>query len=59
LDRTGSMQTGVSLPRFINVTCLSGRDLSEYEYISVSRDGIVLVNVKPMNMTRLSNIGGK
>jgi hypothetical protein len=53
------MQTGVSLPRFINVTCLSGRDLSEYEYISVSRDGIVLVNVKPMNMTRLSNIGGK
>jgi hypothetical protein len=41
------------------VTCLSGRDLSEYEDISVSRDGIVLINVKPTNMTRLSNIGGK
>jgi hypothetical protein len=34
-----------------NMVCLSGRDLSEYDYISVSRDGIVPVNMKPMSMT--------
>jgi hypothetical protein len=39
------------------MACLSGKDLSEYNYISVSRDGLVPVNVKLMNVTRLNHIG--
>jgi hypothetical protein len=36
--------------------CLTGRDLSEYEYISVSREGFILISVKPMtSTTRLIN----
>jgi hypothetical protein len=27
--------------------CLSGRDLSEYDYISVGKDGLIPVNIKP------------
>jgi hypothetical protein len=38
-------------------SCLSGKDLSEYDYISVSRDGLVSVNVKPTNVTQLNHIG--
>ena len=33
--------------------CLSGRDLSSYDYISISGEGFVPVNVKPMNINRL------
>jgi hypothetical protein len=40
-----------------DMTCLSGKDLSDYDYISVSHDGLVPVNVKPTSMTRLNNIG--
>jgi hypothetical protein len=32
------------------------RDTSEYNYISVSRDELVPVNVKSTNMTRLSGL---
>jgi hypothetical protein len=39
------------------MACLSGKDLSEYNYISVIRDGLVPVNVKLMNVTRLNHIG--
>jgi hypothetical protein len=31
--------------------CLSGRDLSEYDYISVSKDGLIPVSVKLVSMT--------
>jgi hypothetical protein len=34
----------------------SGRELSEYDYISVSKDGLVPVSVKPSNMSRLSSV---
>jgi hypothetical protein len=35
---------------------LIGRDLSEYDYISVGKDGFVLINVKSMtSMTQLSS----
>jgi hypothetical protein len=37
--------------------CLSGKDLSEYDYISVRRDRLVLVNVKPMSVTQLIHFG--
>jgi hypothetical protein len=40
-----------------NMACLSGKDLSEYDYISVSRDRLVPVNVKPTSMTWLNNMG--
>jgi hypothetical protein len=36
--------------------CLTGRDLSEYDYVSISRDGFVPISVKPTrSMTRLNN----
>jgi hypothetical protein len=35
---------------------LSGRDLSSYDYISVSKDGLVMVNVRPTKVTRLNHI---
>jgi hypothetical protein len=41
------------------VMCLSGRDLSEYYYISVSKEGFVLVNVKPTSLGRLSDLGSQ
>jgi hypothetical protein len=37
-----------------DVACLSGQDLSDYDYISVSRDGLVPVNVKPTKVGWLS-----
>jgi hypothetical protein len=30
------------------VECLTGRDLSDYDYVSVSKDGFVPISVKPM-----------
>jgi hypothetical protein len=36
--------------------CLSVRDLSLYDYISVSKDGLIPVNVKPTSMTWLSDL---
>jgi hypothetical protein len=38
------------------VKCLTGRDLSEYDYISVGCDGFVLVNVQPTVLSRLENL---
>jgi hypothetical protein len=36
--------------------CLSGKDLTGYNYISVSKDGFVLISVKPaIGATRLAN----
>jgi hypothetical protein len=36
--------------------CLTGRDLSDYDYMSVGKDGFVLISVKPMtSSTRLMN----
>jgi hypothetical protein len=35
--------------------CLSGKDLMGYDYISVSKDGFVLISVKPaIGVTRLT-----
>jgi hypothetical protein len=36
--------------------CLSGRDLGDYDYISIGKDGFVPVSIKPMNLTRLSDL---
>jgi hypothetical protein len=36
--------------------CLSRRDLNSYDYISVSKDGLIPVNVKPTKVTRLNHI---
>jgi hypothetical protein len=36
--------------------CLSGQDLSEYDYISMGKDGFVPISVKPMtSSTQLAN----
>jgi hypothetical protein len=36
--------------------CLTRRDLSDYDYMSVGKDGFVLICVKPMtSSTRLMN----
>jgi hypothetical protein len=37
--------------------CLTGRGLTDYDYVSVGKDGFVPISVKlMMNVTRLSNI---
>jgi hypothetical protein len=39
-----------------SMQCLTGRDLMDYDYVRVCKDGFVPINVKPMvNVTRLSN----
>jgi hypothetical protein len=38
------------------VECLTGRDLSEYDYISIGKKAFVLVNVKLALVTRLENM---
>jgi hypothetical protein len=40
-----------------DMICLSRKDLSEYDYISVSRDGLIPVSIKLTSMTRLNNMG--
>jgi hypothetical protein len=40
-----------------DVACLSGRDLSDYDYISVGKDGLVPVSIKPTKVGRLSQLG--
>jgi hypothetical protein len=30
------------------VKCLTGRNLAEFDYVSVGKDGFVAVNIKPM-----------
>jgi hypothetical protein len=39
------------------VKFFTGRDLSEFDYVSVGRDGFVSVSVKPMIVTRLETVG--
>ena len=40
-----------------NVTCLLGRDLSEFDFLSATRDGFVPVPLKPVESNRLRQIG--
>jgi hypothetical protein len=40
-----------------DVVCLSGQDLSDYDYISVGKDELVPVSVKPTKVGRLSQLG--
>jgi hypothetical protein len=37
------------------VKCLTGRNLAEFDYVSVGKHGFVPVNVKPMKAIRLEN----
>jgi hypothetical protein len=39
------------------VKCLTGRNLSEFDYVSVGQDNFVPVSVKPMIVTRLETVG--
>jgi hypothetical protein len=39
------------------VKCLTGRDLLEFDYVSVGHDGFVPVSVKPMVVTQLETSG--
>jgi hypothetical protein len=36
--------------------CLSGKDLTGYDFLSVSKEGFVFVSIKPASEARLSNI---
>ena len=36
-----------------NATCLSRRDLSEFDFLSATRDGFVPVSLKPIGTNRL------
>jgi hypothetical protein len=38
--------------------CLTGHDLSEFDYASLGSNGFVPVNIKPMQMIRLGNMWG-
>ena len=48
-DAQGDSQDG-------EVRCLSGRDLSSYDYVSVGKDGSIPVSVKPTSVSRLENV---
>jgi hypothetical protein len=38
------------------IDCLTGRDLTDYNYVSVSKDRFIPISVKPMtSSTRLTN----
>jgi hypothetical protein len=38
------------------IDCLTGRDLTDYNYVSVSKDRFIPISVKPMtSLTRLTN----
>jgi hypothetical protein len=39
-----------------NVECITGNDLSEFDYFSVGKSGFVPVNVKPVVVNRLDNM---
>jgi hypothetical protein len=39
------------------VRCLSGRNLANFDYVSVGKEGFVPVNVKPMITTWLGHKG--
>ena len=39
-----------------NIQCLSGRDLSSYDFISISDGKFVPISVKPASVERLSHI---
>ena len=36
--------------------CLTGRDLSDYNYISIGGDGFVPINAQPANVDRLNDL---
>jgi hypothetical protein len=36
--------------------CLSGRDLTGYDFLSISKEGFVLVSVKPASEAWLDNV---
>jgi hypothetical protein len=38
------------------VKCLTGRDLSEFDYVSVGQDGFMPVSIKPMIVTWLETV---
>ena len=39
-----------------NMQCLTGRDLSDYDYISIGKNGFVPINVKPADVSRLKDL---
>ena len=49
-----AMVESSSLPHD-TVKCLTGLDLTDYDFLSITRDGFVPVNVKPME-NRLNHI---
>jgi hypothetical protein len=39
-----------------SMQCLIGRDLTDYDYVSIGKEGFVPINVKPtINVTQLNN----
>jgi hypothetical protein len=56
LRRSGLILLSQEAVKNGEIACVSGWDLSEYDYVSVSKDGIVPVSVKPTNMSRLSRV---
>jgi hypothetical protein len=48
-DTTADWQHG-------SAQCLSGKDLTGYDFLSVSKKGFVPVSVKPTSKARLSNV---
>jgi hypothetical protein len=50
-ETQGDLQDG-------EIRCLSGRDLSDFDLVSMGSRGFVLVNVKPVAINQLINIQG-
>ena len=39
-----------------NMQCLTDRDLLDYDYISIGKNGFVPINVQPANVARLNDL---
>jgi hypothetical protein len=42
--------------QYRNTQCLSGKDLTGYDFVSISKDGFVSVSVQPASETRLRDV---
>ena len=39
-----------------DMRCLTGKDLSDYDYVSIGKNGFVPIQAQPANVARLNNL---
>jgi hypothetical protein len=53
---TARLELGAARAVFEKQRCLTERDLSEFNYVSIGPHGFILINVKLTMVSRLENI---